>query len=869
MKKILFLLLVILVASCSSEKHFITDPTYREKVNSDFNKRKTDFTKGAIFDVFNTPMTTEEREAMEFLYAYMPIGDYADYSGDLFLSGVRSALKTRSEVAWGKDIPEEVFRHFVLPIRANNEHLDSARTVFYGELIDKVKSLPIEEAALEVNRWCHTKVTYRPSDSRTSSPLASMKTAHGRCGEESVFAVAAMRAVGIPARQVYTPRWAHTDDNHAWIEVWTPDGSWKYMGACEPEPKLNMGWFSDPVQRGMLMHTKAYGNYFGKEEFISSSPCFTEVNSTENYAPTAVAKVVVKNSDGSVCEGANVMFGIYNYAEFYTSIRRITDATGSATAVTGCGDLYAYAEKDGMFGDAKISVSKDTLVEVILTHKNGEIFAQNMDIVPPVGGTRTVTVTDEEREQNNKGLDAENKIRSDYEATFMSEDAARKLASDLSLDTEKVLLYIRESRGNWQTIENFLRQASAEKRPLAMALLSSLAMKDLRDITPEVLNDSFVAGDITKIGDPIYVENVLNPRVKMEMLTPYKEFFAKEKITIDSIKNITINNADNSYHIAMNPIGTWRIGVADDASRDVLYVAICRANGTPARVDYLTGKVQYHDGSRWIDVNSDSDEQRVAKTGTLKIDYIKGAGVDDPAYDRHFTIKRFDGKEFKLLNFRSADGTEGTCTMLTLFTKGQELEEGYYLLTTGTRMASGKALVAMQTFNIKEGEITVVKATMREDKSDIQVIGALDAEAKFMKEGDSEPSTILNTTGRGYFVLGVIRSRHEPTTHTIRDFVRNAAAFEKWGRKMILLFESEKDFNAFNKTEYGTLPSNIVFGVDKGGEITKMLTEGAKISNATARPIFVIADTFGRIVYSTSGYSIGVGEQMLTTINKL
>ena len=41
------------------------------------------------------------------------------------------------------------------------------------------------------------EVTYQPSDSRTSSPLASIKSAYGRCGEESTFTVAALRAVGI------------------------------------------------------------------------------------------------------------------------------------------------------------------------------------------------------------------------------------------------------------------------------------------------------------------------------------------------------------------------------------------------------------------------------------------------------------------------------------------------------------------------------------------------------------------------------------------------------------------------------------------------------------------------------------------------
>lgn len=99
----------------------------------------------------------------------------------------------------------------------------------------------MEKAALEVNHWCHEHVIYKPTNARTRSPLATMLTAYGRCGEESIFTLAALRAVGIPARQIYTPRWAHCDDNHAWIEVWV-DGEWKYLGACEPEPRLNIAW---------------------------------------------------------------------------------------------------------------------------------------------------------------------------------------------------------------------------------------------------------------------------------------------------------------------------------------------------------------------------------------------------------------------------------------------------------------------------------------------------------------------------------------------------------------------------------------------------------------------------------------------------
>ena len=140
---------------------------------------------------------------------------------------------------WGKSVPDREWRHFVLPVRVNNEDLDLSRPAFYDELKDRVKGLSMKEAILEVNHWCHEKVSYQPSDARTSSPLATVCNALGRCGEESTFTVAALRSVGIPARQVYTPRWAHTDDNHAWVEAWA-DGQWYFLGACEPEAVLDL-----------------------------------------------------------------------------------------------------------------------------------------------------------------------------------------------------------------------------------------------------------------------------------------------------------------------------------------------------------------------------------------------------------------------------------------------------------------------------------------------------------------------------------------------------------------------------------------------------------------------------------------------------
>ena len=217
---------VVMLPACQS--HFISDGQVRKSVHEAFEARRAHFTQGDIFDIFEQELTTEEREAMEFLYASMSSADMSDYAGEYFLDNVRMSLRAREELAWGEVVPEDLFRHFVLPVRVNNERMDEFRMVYYDSLRMRVEGLSLHDAALEVNHWCHERATYVPSDSRTSSPMATILTAEGRCGEESTFAVSALRAVGIPARQVYTPRWAHTDSNHAWVEVWI-DGKWYFI----------------------------------------------------------------------------------------------------------------------------------------------------------------------------------------------------------------------------------------------------------------------------------------------------------------------------------------------------------------------------------------------------------------------------------------------------------------------------------------------------------------------------------------------------------------------------------------------------------------------------------------------------------------
>ena len=75
----------------------------------------------------------EEQEALDFLYAGMPLPDSVDYPRAFWEANVRMAVKARHEMPWGEKVPGREWRHFVLPLRVNNEDLDSFRIAYYDE----------------------------------------------------------------------------------------------------------------------------------------------------------------------------------------------------------------------------------------------------------------------------------------------------------------------------------------------------------------------------------------------------------------------------------------------------------------------------------------------------------------------------------------------------------------------------------------------------------------------------------------------------------------------------------------------------------------------------------------------------------------
>ena len=781
-------------------------------------------------------------ECLDFLYKYLPLPDRVDNSAEFMAENVDYALRARREMSWGEQVPLREFMHFVLPMRVNNEWLDGCRAVFYNELRPRLQGLDMEDAILEVNHWCHEKATYHPSDGRTHSPLMTVYTHLGRCGEESTFTVAALRAVGIPARQVYTPRWAHTDDNHAWVEAWA-NGKWHFLGACEPEPVLDLGWFNSAAARGMLMNTRVIGQYDGPEEVLLANDSYTDINVTANYAPVGIVKAKVVRPDGSPVDGAKVSFRLYNYGEFYPIAAKTADSNGRAQLTCGHGDLLVWASDPagGQFGIAKANASTaDSVVTVTHgSHPSGSEF--DIDIVPPAPGGFTPRVSGEQSVLND-----------------------RRKAYEDSVRTATPFVHT--------VIDEFLASVPSTDRARAEALIGSLSEKDRTDVTEAVLRDHLTA-PVTD--SPLYTDYVLCPRVAREELTPYRQYlrsvlpadrYASDpegwvKWVSDSISLI----ADwYPPQLTLSPRAVWENRYANAASRAIFFVASARSMGIPARIDPVTGKSLWADAqNRWHDTGFEAIEGTTAAQGTLQLDYEQVGRIDNPKYYVHFTLTQIlpDGTT-RLLEYPDE------ATYNDIFGTPATLDAGQYMLVSGQRMASGAVLAHVKFFNVEANRLNRERLTIRQDQEGVQVIGSFNAENLYLPQGEDAPRSLLSTAGRGFYVVALISPNHEPSAHVLNDLIAEAPALNRWGGSIITLFDSPESLGRFDASRFAGLPSTVTFGSDIDGTIAHELTSDLKLTDSE-RPIIAVVDSFNRVVYAVQGYTIGLGTQLLDIIRKL
>jgi len=816
---------------------------------------------------------------LKYLFAYMPLSDFADYDFEFFARQVDYAILTKTTYHWTADLPDEIFLHYVLPLRVNNENLDTSRIVFYKDLKDKLIPLNLwmEEAALEVNHWCHERVTYRSTDERTISPLGALQSGFGRCGEESVFLVAALRAAGIPARQVYTPRWAHTDDNHAWVEVWI-DGEWKFMGACEPAPVLNTGWFAAPATRAMLVHTKEFGrNNYVDDIVLFQTGNFSCKNSLPTYAPVKKIYAIVLDEFNIPVSNADIQFQIYNYAEMYPLYSCKTNFAGMAVFETGYGSLDIYVSKNNKTTMLTVNPEQEEKVVIKLGRTNTYPPKESL-YVPPEEG-RVIPPQSWELEDNALRLKEEDSIRRLREEEYYNESKARDFVNIFDYPDEAKRFLIN-SKGNFVEIEGFLVScANRNLKNEGLKLLSLLSEKDLRDTKADILTEHLLYAIKFKnnnIDQAIFENYVLCPRISFEYLKSYRElilnsldssqmnnFIAEpEKIKDYILTEITtkplsifqdITGEDmNAYNVLISPAGVHKLKFCDEQSLKIYYIAFCRSLGIPARIDKTSETVQYFKDDCWHDVFlTKKTGKKELKRSKLFLSY--SGNRNEVKYRIHFSIARLENGFFETVDL-------GWEIPLSAFDDGIDLPIGQYMLLTAVRNDDGSVIVKRKYFELKENISLKLKLNLPEIAYVEETIGTF-YHVKIRDIKNSKINSSKISVKNKYTVFCWIDPGKEPSNHIVNDLDAVSAGLEKQGITVVYLVKSKN----FNPSEYA-YPEDLEYYYDYDLQLLYANITSDQIGNKLEFPWIIMLDKNDEVIFLSHGYVISCGEILINKV---
>lgn len=787
--------------------------------------------------------TEDEKITMKFLYTTMPLSDIGCYSFDIFLDYAKQGV-----FLWYNNkynIPEDIFLNYVLHYRVNEEEIEPCRTFFYDKLKDRIANKSIKDAIIEVNYWCSQEATYQSTDERTVSAITVYKSAYGRCGEESTFTVSAFRSVGIPARQVYAPRWSHCDDNHAWVEVYI-DGIWYFLGACEPEEILNKGWFTNASSRAMLIHSRWFDFEDCKEEKIEKQGMVWLINQLPRYAITKKLTVKVVDLDNKPVEKAIVNFEVLNYSELYPVASSITNSDGIATITTGLGTFNLHIFKDNMQKDILVNTKKEDFVTINIQNHNEIDKWLDFEIIAPIDAP----INSNQPTKEQKELCKEKTKKA-------TEFRLKKI--DILKDSHNILDI---ARGNKEEIKYFYNTSiNNEADSLKDELLNSLTIKDYRDCKGEVLLEhlEYTYKYANKYNKNIFVNYILSPRINNEPLTSYCKFinnYYNEDIKEQMANNPkyiwkwikeNIKTDDNKEYpnLITTPVGALEVKTASLLSKKILFVAICRALGIPAKINKIDNKIQYFKDNKFIFIQE--DEIVISKCVLQKED------KEDFVYYQDFTIAKLNNNVFKTLDLTKTSWEDNKIEL--------NLEVGKYRIITSNRLPNGNIFAKVIYIHIKENEEKYIKLELKEAKLNdmLEKIDILDFE---LKGGISAKS--INKHDKNLFIW--LEESKEPTEHILNEIYDKKELFIPLKDKINFIIKNENALQdpTFKKVLNVLGDCNIYYDDFEENINTlgrRMYVDFEKL------PLIIVTNKDFKGIYATSGYNVGTGDMLLRIFN--
>ncbi|WP_394923746.1 transglutaminase domain-containing protein [uncultured Robinsoniella sp.] len=857
-------------------EHKITE-AYRKKLSLLGEKREEIENKAATYQ-------GSLGFALKYLYAIMPLSDAANYEFEVFLDYAENGIALWEQEQYCRDMPGEIFLNYVLYHRISSEEIVPCRKFFRDVAKDCVTGRDRIADAISLNYWCAREAAYQTTDDRTAPPLTVYRSGAGRCGEESVFAVSVFRSLGIPARQVFVPRWSHCDDNHAWVEVWC-DGKWYFLGACEPEEILNKGWFTGASSRAMLVESRWFDVEAPQHDEILHNGNAVSVNLTRHYARTRKIKVKVLDQNGQPCAGAKVDFQILNYAQLDTAASVRTNQYGDAELMTGLGSLYLYAAKDGSSAERCIDTREEdeTVLQLSEAARQPDVWEDLEFYPPPAPPVNPVPLTQEQKELGRKkskaAAEALRRKIDGFERGVVSAGIAESglqgkedagIVPGKAEYANRILPILKAARGNQAEVirflnQNFLQKERGQVENLwedKILLLESLREKDFQDLKADVLAEHCREAKpyADRFPKDIYVPYLLCPRISREPLSCWRiwlcaYFSSKQKQDFtdnplllweyieDHVKENTEAEQENLITL---PCACLKVKSGSFLSKKVLFVAVCRSLGIPARLTEAEGAMEYYDGNHFASV--------LEKTKPDAAVTVLGDDSETEwIYSGNWSLGKLETEGWNSLVLEGARCGE----------QGLELSvpSGEYRLITANRLPNGTQFARKYYFSLAKGQKKQVVLSKKEAKISEMLEEITVDNFKLLDENNKEIMASSLDASHMLFLFWLEENK-EPSDHILNELYDSREQFVKSGAKMCFIFRQKPDRSdeALDKVLDAFPDIQILY--DDFGENVQSLARSVYVDPDQLPLVLALKEGLSA-VYAVSGYNVGTGRLLL------
>ncbi len=684
-------------------------------------------------------------------------------STDDLLDDLRVALESREKFPWTKTLAEADFNRYVVPPRISGEPLQRYRRILFTELSQIVsKCSTAADAALEVNLWLGQRVTFKPTDRREQGVLTTLSCGFGRCGEETIIATAAMRSVGIPARMVYVPYWAHQNDNHAWVEVKVGD-RWNYIGACEPEAALNRAWFDEPVMRAPILMARVAGVDSTEADALRGVRGW-QINSTRNYFEPCRLQL---EFSAEWSDSSELWLSVFNYGGIF-QMARIDAKHKRATLETGAGDFLLFGRHLGKL-----------FVQRAHTEFGTE---RTLEINPSMGlPDELLCEFPQPKKTGNRESSAEWQYklelgRKQLELTQRMKNDAPDWLPDLGLKVDssfaRLAALLVKAPGNTAVLRSHFLPASPNRRALLLEVLETLTDKDLRQVDSLTLDD-FVSGASLAVRGHEYTADslrkyVVSPRISYENPRAWRQALLEDyaaapsssvRTTVEGINRAVQSRiADVRPLRPLDPHTLFSAKKIAQSSALILACGLLRNAGIPAFATEGEKFVSFHDGKEWLPLYPDQpeklgvkDEKAVAWFGAPANVILSSGSAEKLELWNSFNVAPLN-EGWPDYNAEGVLFCSDPDTAVTL-----SLVPGEYLLSWGLRNSRGDVQFGARMLSVKSGDSLQIAVPLHrpaDPNSDSDTLWSVNAESASMK-------SFFNGEQVALFVF--LAEQHEPS----------------------------------------------------------------------------------------------------------